>query len=67
MKGDTVALEDYGSQSGHPKFSQVIMGHLLVFHMKRHLVECESAQMLERVGSQKLSTDLSPDSKPSMP
>ena len=61
MKGDTVALEEDGSQSGHPKFSQVIMGHLLVFHM-RHLVECESAQMLERVGSQKLSTDLSPDS-----
>ena len=52
MKGDTVALEEDGSQSGHPKFSQVIMGHLLVFHMKRHLVECESAQMLERVASQ---------------
>ena len=62
MKGDTVALEEDGSQS-----SQIFSGHLLVFHMKRHLVECESAQMLERVASQKLSTDLSPDSKPSMP
>ena len=61
MKGDTVALEDYESQSRHPKLCQVIMGHILVFHMG-HLVECESAQMLERVGSQKLSTDLSPGS-----
>ena len=44
--------------------SRVITGHdgpkshLLVV-MNRHLVECESAQLLERIGSQQLSTDLS--------